>query len=60
MSKNKYSVAEQVHREVNFSVNYVSDDENYGTPEYWTEAITILENSEAVILNQRPVDETKT
>ena len=39
MSANKYSIAEQVHREVNFNVNYVSDDENYGTPEYWTEAI---------------------
>lgn len=36
---NKYSVAEKVNSEVNNNTKYVSDQDNYGTEEYWRVAV---------------------
>jgi len=35
---NSYSVAERINRDVNASVTYKTDLEQYATPEYWKEA----------------------
>jgi len=35
---NRYSVAERINREVNASVSYKTDLEQYSTPEFWKEA----------------------
>jgi len=35
---NSYSVAERINREVNASVSYKTDLEQYSTPEFWKEA----------------------
>lgn len=35
----KYNVAESINLEVNSKVQYVPDIDNYGTEEYWVEAI---------------------
>ena len=35
---NSYSVAERINREVNASVSYMSDSEQFGVPEFWCEA----------------------
>ena len=35
---NSYSLAERINREVNASVSYMSDSEQFGIPEFWCEA----------------------
>jgi len=38
---NSHSVAERINSDVNASVTWMSDSEQYDTPEYWVEAGTI-------------------
>ena len=33
---NKYEVAESIHRKANFDTQYISDQLQYGVPEFWT------------------------
>lgn len=49
---NKYSVAEKINTEVNHSVKWTSDIENYGTEEYWTQAIN-KGDCEDIVLKKR-------
>ena len=38
MASNAYSLAEQIHRRVNFDTTYRTDAEQYGRPEFWVKA----------------------
>lgn len=38
MTVNTYNLAEDIHIKVNRSTSYMMDAEQYGVPEYWTEA----------------------
>lgn len=38
LKSNNYSVAERIHSEVNASVAWMSDQQQFGVPEFWCEA----------------------
>jgi len=40
MSMAEYLLAERINSEVNASMDYVSDDQQYGVPEHWAVAVT--------------------
>ena len=39
---NKYEVAESIHRKANFDTQYINDQLQYGVPEFWTIADSLV------------------
>ena len=50
---NSYSVAERINREVNASVSYMSDSEQFGIPEFWCEARSGFDDCDGYALLKR-------
>ena len=50
---NSYSVAERINREVNASVTYKTDLEQYSKPEYWVEAGTFGDCEDYALLKRQ-------
>ena len=50
---NSYSVAERINREVNASVSYMSDSEQFGVPEWWSEARSGFDDCDGYALLKR-------
>jgi len=50
---NSYSLAERINRKVNESVSYMSDSEQFGVPEFWSEARSGFDDCEDYALLKR-------
>ena len=50
---NSYSVAERINRKVNESVSYMSDSEQFGVPEWWSEARSGFDDCDGYALLKR-------
>lgn len=51
-SMNNYSLAERINLQVNASVSYKTDLEQYGVPEFWTEAGTFGDCEDYALLKR--------
>ena len=57
LKSNNYSVAERINSDVNASVKYQTDLEQYSTPEFWVEAGTLGDCEDyALLKRQRLID----
>ena len=52
---NRYSVVERVNSDVNASVSYMSDSEQFGVPEWWSEARSGFDDCDGYALLKRQV-----
>ena len=50
---NSYSIVESINREVNASVSYMSDSEQFGVPEWWSEARSGFDDCDGYALLKR-------
>ncbi len=50
---NSYSVAERINSDVNASVSYMSDSEQFGVPEFWCEARNGFDDCDGYALLKR-------
>ncbi len=50
---NSYSVAERINSDVNASVSYMSDSEQFGVPEWWSEARSGFDDCDGYALLKR-------
>lgn len=50
---NSYSLAERINSQVNASVKYKTDLEQYSTPEYWVEAGTLGDCEDYALLKRQ-------
>ena len=50
---NSHSLAERINREVNASVSYMSDSEQFGVPEWWSEARSGFDDCDGYALLKR-------
>jgi predicted transglutaminase-like cysteine proteinase len=50
---NSYSVAERINSKVNASVSYMSDSEQFGVPEWWSEARSGFDDCDGYALLKR-------
>ena len=50
---NSYSVAERINSQVNASVSYMSDSEQFGVPEFWCEARSGFDDCDGYALLKR-------
>ena len=50
---NSHSLAERINREVNASVSYMSDSEQFGIPEFWCEARSGFDDCDGYALLKR-------
>ena len=52
---NSYSLAERINSDVNASVSYMSDSEQFGVPEWWSEARSGFDDCDGYALLKRQV-----
>ena len=52
-SMNSYSVAERINSQVNASVTWISDSEQFGVPEFWCEARSGFDDCDGYALLKR-------
>jgi len=50
---NSYSIVESINRKVNASVSYMSDSEQFGVPEWWSEARSGFDDCDGYALLKR-------
>ena len=50
---NSYSIVESINRKVNESVSYMSDSEQFGVPEWWSEARSGFDDCDGYALLKR-------
>ena len=50
---NSYSIVESINRKVNASVSYMSDSEQFGAPEWWSEARSGFDDCDGYALLKR-------
>ena len=50
---NSYSIAERINSDVNASVTYMSDSEQFGVPEWWSEARSGFDDCDGYALLKR-------
>jgi predicted transglutaminase-like cysteine proteinase len=50
---NSYAIAERINRDVNASVSYMSDSEQFGIPEFWSEARSGFDDCDGYALLKR-------
>ncbi len=50
---NSYALAERINSQVNASVTWVSDQEQFGIPEFWCEAKTGFDDCDGYVLLKR-------
>ena len=50
---NSYSIVESINRKVNASVTYMSDSEQFGVPEWWSEARSGFDDCDGYALLKR-------
>ena len=49
---NSYKIASRINREVNASVTWMSDSEQFGVPEFWSEAGTFGDCEDYALLKR--------
>ena len=55
---NNYSIAERINSQVNASVTWMSDSEQFGVPEFWVEANTFGDCEDYALLKRHRLIES--